>query len=132
MKALRFSGFGDVSTVLHIEEVPTPTLAPDEVLVEVHAASINPSDVKNVQEKMKQTTLPRTPGRDLAGIVVAGDKEILGKQIWAAGGDIGFTRDGSHAEFIAITGGASGQSQSLCPRLRPPAWGLITLLPFSG
>jgi NADPH:quinone reductase-like Zn-dependent oxidoreductase len=102
MKALRFSGFGDVSAVLHIEEVPTPALAPDEVLVEVHAASINPSDVKNVQGKMKQTTLPRTPGRDLAGIIVAGDKERVGKQIWAAGGDIGFTRDGSHAEFIAI------------------------------
>ena len=102
MKALRFSSFGDVSAVLHIEEVPMPVLAPDEVLVEVHAASINPSDVKNVQGKMKQTTLPRTPGRDLAGIVVAGDKEMLGKQIWAAGGDIGFTRDGSHAEFIAI------------------------------
>ena len=86
MKALRFSSFGDVSAVLHIEEVPTPALAPDEVLVEVHAASINPSDVKNVQGKMKQTTLPRTPGRDLAGIIVAGNKEMIGKQIWAAGG----------------------------------------------
>ena len=60
-------------------EVPTPALAPDEVLVEVHAASINPSDVKNVQGKIKQTTLPRTPGRDLAGIVVAGNKEMAGK-----------------------------------------------------
>jgi NADPH:quinone reductase-like Zn-dependent oxidoreductase len=49
------------------------------VLVEVHAASINPSDVKNVQGKIKQTTLPRTPGRDLAGIVVAGNKEMAGK-----------------------------------------------------
>ena len=53
MKALRFSGFDDVSTVLHIEEVPTPALAPDEVMVEVHIASINPSDAKNVQGKMK-------------------------------------------------------------------------------
>lgn len=74
MKALRFSSVGDVSTALHIEEVPAPTLAPDEVLVEVHAASINPSDVKNVQGKMKQTVLPRTPGRDLAGVIVAGEK----------------------------------------------------------
>jgi NADPH:quinone reductase len=102
MKALRFSNFGDVGAVLHVEELPTPTLAPDEVLVEVHAASLNPSDVRNVQGKMKQTTLPRTPGRDLAGIIVAGDKEMIGEQIWAAGGDIGFTRDGSHAEYIVI------------------------------
>ena len=102
MKALRFSNFGDVGAVLHVEELPTPTLAPGDVLVEVHASSINPSDVKNVQGKMKQTTLPRTPGRDLAGIIVAGDKEMIGEQIWAAGGDIGFTRDGSHAEYIVI------------------------------
>jgi NADPH2:quinone reductase len=102
MKALRFSNFGDVTAVLHVEELPTPVLAPDEVLVEVHAASINPSDVKNVQGKMKQTTLPRTPGRDLAGVVVAGNEEMIGEQIWAAGGDIGFTRDGSHAEYVAI------------------------------
>ncbi len=102
MKALRFSNFGDVSAVLHVEELPTPVLTPNEVLVEVHAASINPSDVKNVQGKMKQTTLPRTPGRDLAGIIVAGDKNMVGEQIWAAGGDMGFTRDGSHAEYIVL------------------------------
>ncbi len=102
MKALRFSSFGDVAAVLHVEELPRPGLAPDEVLVEVHAASINPSDVKNVQGKMKQTTLPRTPGRDLAGVIVAGNQQIIGKEIWAAGGDLGFTRDGSHAEYIAI------------------------------
>ncbi len=102
MKALRFRSFGDIATVLHIEELPMPALAPGDVLVEVHASSINPSDVKNVQGKMKQTTLPRTLGRDLAGIIVAGDEEMVGEQIWAAGGDIGFIRDGSHAEYIVI------------------------------
>lgn len=101
MKALRFNSFGDVS-VLHIEELPTPVPRPDEVLVQVHAASINPSDVKNVQGKMKQTTLPRTPGRDFAGVVVAGNKEMIGQEIWAAGGEIGSTRNGSHAEYIVI------------------------------
>lgn len=53
MKALRFNSFGDVAAVLHIEELPTPVPAPDEVLVEVHAASINPSDVKNVLEGLR-------------------------------------------------------------------------------
>jgi NADPH:quinone reductase len=71
-------------------------------LVEVHAASINPADVKNVQGKFAQTTLPRTPGRDLAGVIVAGDKELIGQEVWASGGDIGTTRDGSHAEYIAL------------------------------
>ncbi len=102
MKALRFNRFGDAEAVLHVEEVPEPVPGPDEVLVEVHAASINPSDVKNVQGKFAQTRLPRTPGRDLAGVIIAGDKEMIGQEIWASGGDIGFTRDGSHAEYIAL------------------------------
>ena len=102
MKALRFDRFGDVETVLHIEEVPDPVPQPDEVLVRVHAASINPSDVKNVQGKFPQTSLPRIPGRDLAGVVVAGNEGMIGQEVWASGGDIGFIRDGSHAEFIAL------------------------------
>jgi NADPH:quinone reductase len=101
MKALRFNSFGDVS-VLHVEELPKPVPGPDEVLVQVHAASINPSDVKNVQGKMQSTTLPRTPGQDFAGVIAIGDKEMIGQEVWGTGGDVGFTRDGSHAEYITI------------------------------
>jgi NADPH2:quinone reductase len=101
MKALRFSNFGDVS-VLHVEELPTPVPGPDEVLVQVHAASINPSDAKNVQGKMKQIALPRIPGQDFAGVIVTGDKKRIGQEVWGTGGDVGFTRNGSHAEFIVV------------------------------
>jgi NADPH2:quinone reductase len=101
VKALRFHSTGDISN-LHLEEVPKPVPGRDEMLVRVHAASINPSDVRNVQGKFRQTTLPRIPGRDLAGVVVAGSKEWVGQEVWATGGDIGFTRDGSHAEYIVL------------------------------
>ena len=101
MKALRFDRFGGLS-VLQVQEVPAPSLGKDEVLVQVHAASINPSDVKNVQGRMEGTTLPRTPGRDFAGVVVNGPGELKGREVFGTGGDIGFTRDGSHAEFIAV------------------------------
>jgi NADPH:quinone reductase-like Zn-dependent oxidoreductase len=101
MRALHFNRFGDMP-VLQIQELPIPVPGPGEVLVKVHAASINPSDVKNVEGKMEGTTLPRTPGRDFAGAVVDGPKELAGQEVWAAGGDIGFTRDGSHAEYIVI------------------------------
>ena len=103
MKALRFDRFGDLS-VLQVQDVPTPTPGKDEVLVQMHAASINPSDVKNVQGRMEGTTLPRIPGRDFAGIVVSGPAELKGREVFGTGGDIGFTRDGSHAEFIAVPG----------------------------
>ena len=67
MKALRFSSFGDFTGHLHVEEVPTPVAGPDEVLVKVYAASLNPSDWKNVLGQYKKTVLPRTPGQDVAG-----------------------------------------------------------------
>jgi len=47
MKALRFSKFGPPS-VLTIEEVPRPEPVDGEALIQVKAAGINPSDVKNV------------------------------------------------------------------------------------
>lgn len=113
MRALRFDRFGDVSG-LQIKELAIPDPGPGEVLVKIHAASINPSDVKNVKGMMEGTTLPRTPGRDFAGIVIDGAKELIGQEVWAAGGDIGFTRDGSHAEYIAIPkAGARPKAKSL-------------------
>ena len=71
-------------------------------MVRVMAASINPSDVKNVAGTMKQTTLPRIPGRDYAGVVEAGPVDWIGAEVWGTGGDAGSTRDGTHAELIAV------------------------------
>jgi NADPH:quinone reductase len=72
------------------------------VLVEVKAAAINPSDVKNVQGKMHETTVPRIPGRDFAGMIVKGPDELLGRSVFGSGGNLGFGRDGSHAEYVAV------------------------------
>jgi NADPH2:quinone reductase len=100
-RALRFAAFGGPE-VLEPGRVPVTAPRAEEALVAVHAASINPSDVKNVAGRMRQTTPPRTPGRDFAGIVAAGPAEWLGAEVWGTGGDIGFTRDGSHAEMLRL------------------------------
>ncbi|MGH7024135.1 MAG: quinone oxidoreductase family protein, partial [Caulobacteraceae bacterium] len=71
-------------------------------VVRVGAASINPSDVKNLAGAMRQTTLPRTPGRDYAGVVEYGPGEWIGAEVWGTGGDVGFTRDGTHAQYLAV------------------------------
>jgi NADPH:quinone reductase len=110
MKALRFGKFGPPS-VLAIEEVPQPEPHDGEALVQVKAAAINPSDVKNVSGQFKGTTLPRTPGRDFSGIVVAGKKH-LGQEVWSSGPGFGVTRDGAHAEYVAI----SEEALALKPR----------------
>jgi NADPH2:quinone reductase len=101
MRAMRFETFGDPS-VLELAVVPAPTADEKTAVVRVMAASINPSDVKNVAGAMKQTTLPRLPGRDFAGLVEAGPAEWIGAEVWGTGGDTGYTRDGSHAELIAV------------------------------
>ncbi|OBA59847.1 alcohol dehydrogenase [Mycobacterium sp. 1100029.7] len=101
MRALRFNTFGGPD-VLHIAELPDPQATPHEAVIRVEAASINPSDVKNVAGQMDWTVLSRTPGRDFAGVVVDGPAEWQGARVWGTGGDVGFTRDGSHAELIKI------------------------------
>lgn len=101
MRAVVIRQFGEPK-LLKVEAVPTPEPGPDEVLVAVKAASINPSDVKNVAGAMHGTTLPRIPGRDFAGIVVRGYADLIGHEVWGTGGDIGFMRDGSHAEYILL------------------------------
>ena len=101
MKALRVYKFGDLSN-LEVDEVREAPLAANEVRIRVVAAAINPSDVNNIEGRMEGTTLPRIPGRDFAGIVVDGPAHLRDVQVWGTGGDIGFSRDGSHAEFITI------------------------------
>jgi NADPH:quinone reductase len=101
MKAVRLIRYGKPD-VLTIEHLPSLLPAPQQAVVRVEAASINPSDVKNVQGLMAQTTLPRTPGRDYAGVVAIGPASWLGAEVWGSGGDSGFTRDGSHAEYVAV------------------------------
>src|ERR1700733_5086194 len=101
MRALRFTSFGDPS-VLELAEVAAPAVSKTTALVRVMAASINPSDVKNVAGAMKQTRLPRIPGRDFAGVVEQGPAEWIGRAVWGTGGDTGFTRDGTHAEKIVV------------------------------
>ncbi|HXN26834.1 MAG TPA: zinc-binding alcohol dehydrogenase family protein [Candidatus Acidoferrales bacterium] len=100
MRALRFAEFGPPS-VLHIQEIAIPEPAQGETLVRVEAAAINPSDIGNVAGRFKTTTLPRTPGRDFAGTVVAGSRE-KGEQVWGSCPALGIIRDGSHAEYVVV------------------------------
>ncbi|NVZ51336.1 zinc-binding alcohol dehydrogenase family protein [Pseudomonas sp. B6002] len=101
MKALQFSATGDLSS-LRFVDVATPVPAAGEVLVQVKAAGLNPSDVKNVLGRFPYTTLPRIPGRDFAGVVVDGPQALIGQEVWGTGRDLGFFADGSHAQYLTV------------------------------
>ena len=73
MKAIRIHAYGGAE-VLSYEDAPRPKAGPGEVLVAVHAASINPVDWKLRAGYLKdyvKHVLPITPGVDFSGVVAA-------------------------------------------------------------
>jgi NADPH:quinone reductase-like Zn-dependent oxidoreductase len=72
MKAIRIHSFGGPD-VLNYEDVPRPEPGPDEVLIRVRAACVNPIDWKIREGHMQNVKLPSIIGNDVSGIV-----ELLG------------------------------------------------------
>jgi len=101
MKAIRFRSFGTLDR-LETVDVPTPSAGAASAVVAVKSASVNPSDVKNISGHFTRTTLPRIPGRDFSGIVAQGPADWIGAEVWGTGGDVGSTRDGTHAQFVEV------------------------------
>ncbi len=87
---------------LPLEAFAPGAAPPGTVVVAVHAAGVNPSDVKAALGAMPHAVWPRTPGRDWAGVVVDGPAELLGREVWGSSGDLGIGRDGTHASHIVV------------------------------
>ena len=69
MRAVVIREFGPIESH-RIEEVPTPTPGPGEVLIDVHAIGVNFPDSLMVQGLYQtKPDRPFTPGRDAAGVV---------------------------------------------------------------
>jgi NADPH:quinone reductase-like Zn-dependent oxidoreductase len=102
-KAVRFDHYGDLD-VLQVVEVDRPKPGPEQVLVQVKAAGINPGEAairKGFLHERWPATFPSGEGSDLAGIVAE-----LGEGVhnFAVGDEvIGFTDNrASHAEFVVV------------------------------
>jgi NADPH:quinone reductase-like Zn-dependent oxidoreductase len=87
---------------LLLDPHPPRPRADDEVLIEIHAAAVNPSDVKATLGAMAHAIWPRTPGRDWAGVVREGPAHLIGQEVFGSGGDLGITRDGTHAQHLLL------------------------------
>ena len=109
MKAVTLNAF-DTPPLLR-DDLPAPTPAPNEVLVRVHASSVNPADNSIAGGMLKQMGVeyefPVTLGRDYAGVV-----EQVGTDVtrYAVGDQVfGFVmhanptaHEGSWAELITV------------------------------
>ena len=74
----------------------------NQLLIEVKAAAVNPSDVKAATGLMAYAVFPRTPGRDYAGIVIDGPSGSVGHEVFGSSGDLGIRRDGTHATHLVV------------------------------
>lgn len=103
-RALRVSEKADKLDHLRLDAVaqPEPAAPPGHAVVRVAAAAVNPSDVKATLGIMPQAVWPRSPGRDFAGTVVSGPTAWVGREVYGSGGDVGITRDGSHASYLVL------------------------------
>jgi len=80
MKAIVYHNYGSPD-VLKLEETPKPTQSDDEVLVKVHAASVNAADVENLRGTfVVRMVAPRRPRYKILGSDMAGRVEAVGRR----------------------------------------------------
>ena len=103
MKAVRIHSYGGPE-VLSFEEAPRPTPGPGEVLIRVHATSVNPFDIavrNGYMHSWFNYSFPLTLGSDVSGVI-----EEIGEGVTnVSPGDVVYTRagvfrDGANAEYV--------------------------------
>ncbi len=108
MQAALMTAKGDAS-VLQVKEVPTPSVTkPNQVLVRLHAAGLNPVDIKMREGAYPVAQLPFILGWDGAGVVEAVGDEVSrvapGDEVWVYYGSFGKPEaQGNYAEYILTT-----------------------------
>ncbi|MEH2136999.1 MAG: zinc-binding dehydrogenase [Nostoc sp.] len=106
MKAIVIHERGDAE-VLHYETFPTPKPIANEVLVKVHAATVNHTDIFHRSGRFFiQKSLPHILGMDVAGEIVelgAGVRDWqIGDRIVATFEALGRERNGAYAEYTTL------------------------------
>lgn len=105
MVAIQINQYGD-NSMLQMQDVPVPMPAPNQVLVEIKAAAVNPVDYKIRSGYMSghlPKTFPFTLGWEGAGIVSAVGENV---QQFKAGDEVmlmpNFLQGGTYATFVAV------------------------------
>lgn len=105
MKALIFTRYAKADNIA-FADLPRPSLKPDEILVEVHAAGLNPIDCmipKGMFKPILRFQLPATLASDVAGVVVEVGSRVTrfkkGDAVFASVFDLG---TGTLADFAVV------------------------------
>jgi len=105
MRAIRAHEFGEPD-VLQLDDIPVPQPENDELLIKVHASSINPVDwkiLKGSYQSKFPVNLPLIPGWDVSGVV---EKVGAGVQSFKPGDEVYSrpdpTKNGAFADYIVV------------------------------
>jgi alcohol dehydrogenase len=108
MRALVMTRYGR-NDVVELREQPSPVPGPNDVLIEVHAAALNPIDYKirlGQLRLIRKLTLPAVLGNELAGVVVGKGTAVtrfaLGDEVYAR---VDKDRLGAFAEYAVVSEG---------------------------
>jgi len=107
MKAAQITKYGGKDVLQTVDDAPKPTAGAGQVLVEVHAAAVNPFDWKVREGYMKEMValaLPATLGGDFAGTVAELDEGVTDLAVGDAvyGQANALSGQGSYAEFTPV------------------------------
>src|SRR5262249_27710046 len=102
MKAAFIQKFGGPE-VLQYGDLPDPVAAPDEVVIDVHAASVNGADWKVRVGQYGQAKFPFPLGRDFSGVIGAVGQGVADLKVGdAVFGVCESGQEGAYAEKIAV------------------------------
>ena len=116
MRAFASDRFGDISD-LKLQDVPKPSPDPNQILVAIRAASINPADLKVLGHKdggsfLHASAFPLILGYDFSGVVAEVGQNVasqkLGDEVYGHLPYARSTRNGTFAEFVAVGAGTAG------------------------
>jgi len=112
MKAAYLDKFGGPE-VLQYGDLPDPVAGPDEVLVDVAAATVNAADWKfrgGEYARHAQVKFPQIPGRDFSGVVASVGTNVSDLKVGdAVFGVIAAGREGTYCEKIAVAAAIVGR-----------------------
>lgn len=133
MKSWRFHEFGSIGN-LRLEEIPVPVPGPEECLVQMEYAALNPGDRLLVMGRYPTAAKPPfSIGRDGCGRVATPDASgrfRIGQRVVFLRSTVGIERDGTLAEYTSIPAahlavipaGWSPQDGAACPHVLLTAW----------
>jgi len=130
MKAVRLHQYGG-NEVLSYEDMPRPTAGPGEVLIRVHATTVNPFDCAvhtGVISGYFQYALPMIPGTDVSGVIEEVGPGVngfrRGDEVFARSG---VNRPGANAEFTVVPAADAAPKPASLDHLHAAALPHVTL-----